>query len=402
MDRRNFFALTACSAGIMSLGLPLRGISRELLNISFDENQELSKHTIVKSELLEVKYRWPRFVGKNGRIDFHGQHHTCTVLKIFTDQGAMGWGLSGRNAGSAFQTIQNKKVSELIIPGQGLIDGLDKSLDFALHDLMGIILNKPVYQLLGNKGPKETSVYSGMIYLDELNPGNESKSLDIILQNCEWDYNYGYRMLKVKIGRSGRWYPHQQGLEKDIEVMKLIHGAYKGKNTQLLVDSNDMYSLEDTISFLKGINDIPLYWVEEPFRENIEHGRKLREWMDRNGFKKTYYADGEANPDYDVCMQLGKEKIMNVFLDDVYAVGFTGWIKLMSKLKGIKMLASPHAWGDQLKTNYAAHLSAGLGNIDTIEGVTCLSDEIDYGDYTIKNGMIRVSDAPGFGMKLLV
>lgn len=402
MDRRNFITLTACSAGIMSLGLPLQGVSQKLLNISFDENQELSKHTIVKSELLELKYRWPRFVGKNGRIDFHGQHHKCTVLKIYTDQGAMGWGLSGRNAGSAFQNIQNKKVSELIIPGQGLIDGLDKSLDFALHDLMGIILNKPVYQLLGNKGPKETSVYSGMIYLDELNPGNESKSLDIILQNCEWDYNYGYRMLKVKIGRSGRWYPHQQGLEKDIEVVKLIHNAYKGKNAQLLVDSNDMYNLEDTINFLEGINDIPLYWVEEPFRENVEQGKKLRGWMDRNGFEKTYYADGEANPDYDICMQLGKEKMMNVFLDDVYAVGFTGWIKLMPKLKRIKMLASPHAWGDRLKTNYAAHLSAGLGNIDTIEGVTCLSDEIDYGDYPIKNGMIRVSDAPGFGMKLLV
>lgn len=402
MKRREFFALTSCSAGIMSLGLPLQGVSQKLLNTSFDENHELSKHTIVKSELLEVKYRWPRFVGKNGRIDFHGQHNKCTVLKIYTDQGAMGWGLSGRNAGSAFQNIQNKKVSELIIPGQGLIDGLDKSLDFALHDLMGIILNKPVYKLLGNKGPKETSVYSGMIYLDELNPGNESKNLDIILQNCEWDYNYGYRMLKVKIGRSGRWYPHQQGLEKDIEVVKLIHDAYKGKNTQILVDSNDMYSLEDTINFLKGINDVPLYWVEEPFRENIEHGKKLREWMDRNGFKKTYYADGEANPDYDVCMQLGKEKIMDVFLDDVYGVGFSGWIKLMSKLKGNNMFASPHAWGDRLKTNYAAHLSTGLGNVATIEGVTCLSDEIDYGDYPIKNGMIRVSDAPGFGMKLLV
>jgi len=122
--------------------------------------------------------------------------------------------------------------------------GLDRSVDFALHGLMGVILNKPVYQLLGSKGPRETPVYSGMIYLDELNPGNESKSLDIILENCEWDYNYGYRMLKVKIGRSGRWYPHKDGLDKDIEVVKLIHGAYKGKNTQLLIDSNDMYSLE--------------------------------------------------------------------------------------------------------------------------------------------------------------
>jgi len=33
--------------------------------------------------------------------------------------------------------------------------------------------------------------------------------------------------------------------------------------------------------------------------------------------------------------------------------------------------------------------------------VTCLSDDIDYGDYKIVNGTIRVSDMSGFGMKLL-
>jgi len=32
---------------------------------------------------------------------------------------------------------------------------------------------------------------------------------------------------------------------------------------------------------------------------------------------------------------------------------------------------------------------------------SCLSDDIDFGDYKIKNGKLRVSDKPGFGMKLL-
>ena len=54
-----------------------------------------------------------------------------------------------------------------------------------------------------------------------------------------------------------------------------------------------------------------------------------------------------------------------------------------------------------LKTHYNSHLAAGLGNIVTIEGVTCLSDEVDYGDYKISGGKLRVSDRPGFGMTLL-
>ena len=123
--------------------------------------------------------------------------------------------------------------------------------------------------------------------------------------------------------------------------------------------------------------------------------------MIKNGFEKTFYADGERQPKFDICLELGKDQTMDVFLPDTFGHGFTEWLKLMPKLQEIKMLASPHAWGNRLKPNYTAHLSAGLGNICTIEGVTCLSDDIDYGDYPIVNGKIKVPDSPGFGMKLL-
>jgi len=366
-----------------------------------DDYAELEKHRISSMELIELNYHWPRFVGKNGRIDFHGQYHKCTALRLHTDQGATGWGLSGNNAEEFYPRLKGQKVSDLIQPKIGINDTLDKSVDFALHDLMGVILNRPVYQLLGDEGTHTTKVYSGMIYLDELNPENASKGFDAVLENCEWDFNYGYRQLKIKIGRSGRWYPHDEGLKKDIEIVKLIWDAFKDRSTDLLVDSNDMYSFDDTIKFLEGIGDIPLFWVEEPFTENLEDGRKLKKWMNTNGFESTYYADGEAQPNFDVCLQLGKEKFMDVFLPDIYGYGFTNWIGLQKKLKEIPMLGSPHAWGNRLKTNYIAHISAAFGNIPTIEGVTCQSDEIDFGNYPIIDGMLKVSNDPGFGMKIL-
>jgi L-alanine-DL-glutamate epimerase-like enolase superfamily enzyme len=300
-----------------------------------------------------------------------------------------------------YQFSRIKKVSDLIKPKTGIVPELDRRVDFALHDLMGIILNQPVYKLIGNRGTKQVPLYSGMIYLDELNPGNETKGIDAIIENCQWDVDYGYRQLKVKIGRSGRWYQHDEGLARDIEVVKLIHDTFKDQGVEVLVDANDMYSMEDTKKFLEGIGDTPLFWVEEPFIEEVKPGKELRQWMDQNGFEKTYYADGERNPDFDVCLELGKDQHMDVFLPDTYSYGFTKWIKLMPDLEKMNMLASPHAWGNRLKTNYTIHLAAGLGNICTVEGVTCLSDDIDYGDYPIVDGKVRVSEAPGFGMKLL-
>jgi L-alanine-DL-glutamate epimerase-like enolase superfamily enzyme len=276
---------------------------------------------------------------------------------------------------------------------------LSPFVDLALHDLMGVILDKPVYKLLGARGTKNTPIYSGMIYFDELEPEDNPAGIDKILENCQWDIDYGYQQLKVKIGRSGKWYPHDAGLKKDIEVVKLINKTFP--DITLLVDSNDEYTLQDTIDFLDGIGDIPLLWVEEPFRENYEDGKKLRHWMNQNGFENTLYADGEANTDHELCMKMGKEGIMNAYLPDIRSFGFTRWRKLMPQLKKYKMLASPHSFGSMLKTHYNVHIAAACGNIVTIEGVTCISDDIDYGDYKIADGKIQVSDMPGFGMRLL-
>ena len=142
-------------------------------------------------------------------------------------------------------------------------------------------------------------------------------------------------------------------------------------------------ALDDTIAFLKGVEGIPIYWVEEPFVENLEGGRKLKDWMVSNGRPNTYYADGERQPNHEVCRQLAGEQKLDVYLPDVVSLGFTPWRTLLPELIESQTLASPHAWGSSMKTYYTSHLAAGLGNICTIEGVTCFSEEIDFGDYQI-------------------
>jgi hypothetical protein len=59
-------------------------------------------------------------------------------------------------------------------------------------------------------------------------------------------------------------------------------------------------------------------------------------------------------------------------------------MQAMPIIKNANADGSPHAWGDQLKTHYTTHLAAGLGHISTVEGVTCISDDIDYGNYPLK------------------
>lgn len=399
MIRRDFIKNTALISSAAFL-------SGQALTACTDSagGDELSKHIIDRVEFGKVPYSWPRLVGKNGRIGVHGQHKEASFVRLFTHQGAVGWGhqrYGKSDRQSLEQYILGKTVADLIDPSVGILEGVDQMFDLALHDLAGVILQQPVYQLLGAKGPKQHEVYSGMIYLDELEPEGNPAGLDKVMENCQWDYDYGYRQLKVKIGRSGRWYEHDEGLAMDIKVVKMIHEEF-GDKIDILVDANDMYSLQDTIDFLKGIEGIPLYWVEEPFVENLGEGRKLKEWMMENGWERTYYADGERRPDHEVCLQLAKESKLDVLLPDIVGYGMTPWRKLMPQLIEMNTKTSPHAWGSMMKTYCIAHVAAGLGNVCTVEGATCLSDQIDFGDYKIENGKITVSERPGFGMKLLV
>jgi D-galactarolactone cycloisomerase len=400
MERRTFIT----QSGLLACGTVLSGTGTIAGCMNPDRNRALSHHTIDRVEFGTAAFHWPRLVGKNARIGVHGQFKEDHYVRIFTDQGAEGWGMAGRyepgDEESLRLSLLGKGVNLLINPDEGILEGIHPAFDIALHDLAGIIFGQPVYRLIGSAGPTENKIYSGMIYLDELEPEDHPSGIGKVLENCRWDYDYGYRQLKVKIGRSGRWYPHDEGLAMDIRIVKMIHEEFDGR-ADILVDANDMYSLQDTLDFLKGVEGVPLYWVEEPFVENLAEGRKLKQWMLANGRENTRYADGEREPDLEVCRQLAGEKILDVYLPDVMGFGFTPWQKLMPTLKEMKTQASPHAWGSLLKTHYAAHLSAGLGNVCTLEGVTCFSDEIDFGNYPIVDGKIRVSEDPGFGMKLI-
>jgi L-alanine-DL-glutamate epimerase-like enolase superfamily enzyme len=369
------------------------------------EYRELTYHAIDKVEFGEAAFHWPRPVGKNARIGVHGQYHRAQFVQLFTQQGATGWGMirgrySEKEKEEMKERILGNQVNALFDPSAGILPGVEELFDIALHDLSGMILEMPVYEMLGGKGPMENLIYSGMIYFDELEPEENPAGIEQVMENCRWDEDYGYRQLKVKIGRSGRWYPHEEGLSMDIRIVRMIHDEF-GDAIDILVDANDMYSLQDTKAFLKGVEGVPIYWMEEPFVENVEEGQALKEWMMKNGWEDTYYADGERDPDHNVCMQLARQRKLDVYLSDVLDFGFTPWRNLMPQLLEMGTLASPHAWGSLLKTHYAAHLAAGLGNVCTLEGVSCLSDEIDFGDYPIVDGKMKVSGEPGFGMKLL-
>ena len=403
MNRRNFLAYTA-AAGISTAFGNTSNLGNKILNDSnfnSDDLTDLSYHTLETIRFTPVKLNYPRLVGKNSQRGIHGLGPTVTVCTLTTKQGASGIGMlrgSQQKAEELFTQLKGKKITDFFDPKTGVSD-LVQIFDIPFHDLAGVVLNKPVYKILSNKPPVITRCYSGMIYMDDVDIDDKQAAFDKILEECQYDYNRGYRQLKLKIGRGFKWMPKEEGLKRDVEITRLVHRYFP--DIDILVDGNDGFTVKEMIRYLEQLEDVPIFWIEEPFRETVEDNTILRKWLNDNRKRSTMLADGEANPDLKLALEMGKKQILDVYLDDIMSYGFTNWRKLMPTLKENGLLGSPHSWGEYLKTIYTAHIAWGLGNVVTIEGVTCFSNDIDFGLYSLDKGVLLPSDAPGFGMTLL-
>ncbi len=401
MKRRTF--IHALNAGMIA-GLVSKPAVAGLFREGFTDSHmqdELAYHTIQSVTFGHVRMQYPRLVGKNARLDIHGFGPRLEICTITTDKGARGWGsLRGgfENAGRMVPELVGRKLGDVFRVAAGITDDKYLPFDFALHDLAGIVLNKPVYALLGRNTPHVTKYYSGMIYFDDLEPSHAPGGIDKVLKNCQYDYALGYRQFKLKIGRGHRWMPYKEGLARDIALTKAVAAAFP--DCDILVDGNNGFTVPEFIEYLKGIDGTPLFWIEEPFHETVDDYRKLRDWMAEANVS-SLIADGEADPDPPLLDELMRLKLMDVHITDIEGLGFTNWRRLMPQLLRYNVQASPHTWGSLLKSYYTAHLAGGLGNTVTIEGVTSTSDDVDLSRYRIKDGNLIPPDAPGFGMNLL-
>jgi D-galactarolactone cycloisomerase len=354
----------------------------------------LSRHTISGITTARIHTEYLRPVGRNSFRGHHGSGDSQTVYVVETDHGAKGWGLP--LAGGDPAAVVGRNLAELIDPDVGVIDPAAEFLDFPLHDLAARVLDLPVYAMLGEAGPRQVRCYSGGIYFDDLDPEDAPAGLAVIKENLAQDHELGFRDFKLKVGRGYRWMPHREGLDRDIEVTRLARELYP--RAEILVDANDGFTVRALTEYLEAVPD--LYWIEEPFAERVEDLEFLRDHLATLP-SRPRIADGEFDPDDEHVLRLARAGLIDVALMDVVGYGLTAWRRLMPQLVESSTEASPHAWGLPIKTLYAAHLAAGLGNIAMVEGIPGHTVGTDGDGYELDDGRITLPDRPGFGIDLM-
>jgi L-alanine-DL-glutamate epimerase-like enolase superfamily enzyme len=338
-----------------------------------------------------------KLAGKNSRLGVHGRKANDRMVRLFTNVGMEGIG-NCRTGKKELAQLLGKNPFEFYNSTNRRITGPMGTGTMPLWDLIGKVLKKPVYELLGGAGLKRVPVYDGSIYFNDLLPEYKHKPLDRFKEEIDMGMAIGHRAFKVKIGRGAKWMQPKEGYARDVEVLKTIR-QHAGPKVIIGVDANNGYDPAKTKQLLEELPDYNFAFLEEMFPEHIETYLELKRFIRRHNWK-TLIADGETQSKLDAYKPFIKARAIDIFQGDMNRFGFEGILTEADWCRPQGLQVAPHNWGSLVGYYMQLHVGRAITNFYRAEHDP-LSNEVLIADgYKIRNGSSSVPEAPGFGLKI--
>jgi L-alanine-DL-glutamate epimerase-like enolase superfamily enzyme len=362
-----------------------------------------------------IEGRFHKFVAMNA-YDRAPKGHTYTgTLTIFeTDAGVEGIGTTGyrrpdqvmladaaRLIGADPLALYTEENGCLAAPVTQFADVLTRQRHFdgPLFDLIGKLRRKPVWRLIGESARDRVEAYDGTLYFSDV--WFRDRGVRAVVEEAEEALSKGYRGLKLKLGRGSKWMDADEGLRRDVEVVKAVRAA-AGRGVRLMGDPNDGYrnDFERAWRLMQETADANLFWMEEIFPENIEHYTALRERMLEAGMK-TLIADGE---NFREARQfepyLKPRRLMDVLQLDIRQGGFLDCREMARMGEAAGAVSVPHNWGSQIGGLMGLQISKALQSVIAAEDDRSTCDVIQAEGYSFSNGYYTLPDEPGMGIRV--
>ncbi len=370
---------------------------------------------ITKLTLTPIDGRFHKFVTMNSYdTEPKGHSYDNTLIRVFTDQGVEGVGvmeyappnaaflqaaraLVGVDAYDVYQ-MESGRVTGRARPFEQLLLRYPY-LDSALFDLIGKLEKKPAWQLIGQSVRQRIDLYDGTLYFSDI--WFSDRGTRAVVEEAEEAAKKGYTALKLKTGRGWKWMDKEAGLRRDIEVTKAVRASL-GRGVKIMVDANNGYQrdIEDTWRFLEATKADDVFFMEEPFPENVERYTRLRERLEAAGIK-TMIADGENLMQVEPFRPYVQPKrIIDVLQMDIRRGGFVGNLELARLGAPTGAVTVPHNWGARIGFFMALHFAKAVPNVIAAEDDRSTCDVIVEDGYQYAKGQYTVGDVPGLGIRV--
>jgi len=256
-------------------------------------------------------------------------------------------------------------------------------IDMAIWDIMGKASGKPVHKLLGGS-------YTGKVraYASALMPENKEAVKRMVASYISQGFT------AIKFG----WGPLGYDVHFDIELVKAARQA-AGDQVDIMIDIGKRYRLKSAIYVAKALEQLNIYWLEEPLpAEDYIGYKKLTEAT------SLRIATGEEESGRLAFSRLINETHVDVIQPDMSRCGgLTEAKKIATLAADANILCVPHAFKTGVLVAASIHLIAAIPHAPFLEfSVTesAIRKELLVNPFKQKDGFVEVPQSPGLGVEL--
>ncbi|MCC6461471.1 MAG: dipeptide epimerase [Saprospiraceae bacterium] len=258
------------------------------------------------------------------------------------------------------------------------LPGTQAALDLALHDAFGQYLGVPVAAFYGQSiTALPTSVTVGI------------KNIDDTLEEVAEYGRLGFTCLKLKTGNE---------VDADIEKVLKIREQY-GQRFSIRVDANQGYSLPELRRFLAATENAGLELIEQPLPVGRESELLALSAAQRKGLAADESLTGISSA-FALCVPPQPFGIFNIKL--MKCGGIFGALEIAQLAQAAQI---DLFWGcnDESVASIAAALHAAYACPNTryldLDGSFDLLEDLVSGGFVLENGLLRLTGAPGLGIR---
>ena len=270
------------------------------------------------------------------------------------------------------------------------------------YDLTARELGVSCIELLGGKKRDRVDAYDTTLYFDDLRV--PEKGVGQVVEEAGDALKAGYRQMKMKTGRGGRWMAPEVCMRRDVEVVQAMR-ELAGPDVKIMVDANFGYDgrldlLED---FIRETLPADVFWLEEMVKADLDAYRSIRRIQERLG-STALLVCGEVDEDYpmgDVYRDLVEGRLIDGYQPDIVWHGYVRWNEIQRLLEGAGVRCVPHCFHNG---NYGRRASliwgAASESFVSIEDERIAPNVYRQDAFTFENGSYAVADAHGLGLEV--
>jgi L-alanine-DL-glutamate epimerase-like enolase superfamily enzyme len=244
------------------------------------------------------------------------------------------------------------------------------AVDMAVWDIIGRVLEKPLYKILGgfrDRVPAYAMV--GWYYENEQD----------FAKRCAAAVEEGFHAVKIKVGLGS--------LSDDIRRIKTARKAV-GDGIDLMVDANQAYTVSTALERGKAYQDLGVFWFEEPLPPHNHDGYEeladklsVRIAAGENEYTKYAFADLIRRGAVDVVQP-----------DNRRTGGVTEWMEIAALADAFHLQLASHGGGPG-----NLNMLAAMPNAIYLESGSLKGRSMYEMDLKMVDGEVLVPDVPGLG-----